>query len=202
MDGASCTAALSYNPRTSTTTGFVGLQLAHNRGTNLALHSLFEALEDVSDEATNPLLVPTVLYGRWVTILGAEHRYVFDRIGQDLRPLMKEAGIDYEGSSGEEDHEPNQEKYEQMVRVIIGQIRYLTSTTASFVSRSGPAIFAALDSVKDFRARYGIDVEDHDDLRSYVDHLNMRVDIEQQHRERLISRLDIYLQVVSKSYLC
>lgn len=198
-----CTMALSFDPRTRTTIGFVGLQLPKpSRPNGHPLHEFFDALEDVSEEAINPLLVPALLFGRWVTILGAEHHYVAEDMFKGGLARMEKNGLPLRFSVQDTSSKTplNQEAFDRMHRVAIGSLRRLTNNTADFVPKLGDANLTALERLRGFCRGQQIDrgyASSISGIRSYLEHMQVVVDAELQHRSRLTTQLNISLQVVS-----
>ena len=192
--------ALAYDPRSRTTSGVVCLQQGDLVPEAIFLN-FFQALEDVKAQVTNPLLVPILLYGRWVALLGANYHQAADSIRMNLRPVLSKAGLDFDRSCEATTRIPGREEFDQLHREIVRQHRGLTGATADFVSILGEANLKALTKVEQFRTRHNVEIghdDDPDDLCYYVKHMQMKTQVEIQHRDRLLRRLTMYLQVVSK----
>lgn len=93
--------------------------------------------------------------------------------------------------------------YDSVHQSIILQHAYLTNGIADFVKVLGPALTSGLDKLETHLGRKSTQpvqppsfVYDAFDIRQYVGHIRARADAELQQRQRMLDRIDMYLQVV------
>lgn len=98
-------------------------------------------------------------------------------------------------------------KFEEVHGKIVLQHAYLTNGMSEFMAELFPSTVRAFERVKIIRfpvlfgqqtpvsrqQKLGL----HEELVEYVNHMHVRARSELQHRERMLARLNIYLQVVS-----
>jgi hypothetical protein len=187
------TMALSYKRSTSTTSGILGFRTGSNYPA-LGIR-LIPTLKQVAMQVANPLLLPVIVYGLWTDHLHSEHITV----GSHLRTIQRHTGLmdDYLRLSARVDDLVN---FDGVHRELVMQHAYLTNGISHFVSSLGPATLSGLDKVKRFcstRQRFPQNPYDDSDLRSYVEHMQVKTSAALQHRERMLARIGMYLQVAS-----
>jgi hypothetical protein len=84
-------------------------------------------------------------------------------------------------------------------RTLVLQHAYLTNGTSDFVLSLGPATMNAINRIEEYfdknqTAGYKYDCAE---IKQYVEHMQVRASTEMQHRQRMLDRITMYLQVVS-----
>ena len=190
--------ALSYDPTTRMTTGFLGL----TTGPTGQMSELLEILDKLKLNATHPILLPILMYSVCSTILRRQLRDVnrdidyvqqqtglldkYLRSGRRTRPSEK-------GKTVEE--KPN---YDDLHKILVLQHARLTRGLSDFVADLGPACREAITRIEHSDIGDSIinKTSAHTELQSYLSHLETGTRFELEHRERMLSRVDIQLRVV------
>src|SRR5947207_2303813 len=81
------TLALSFDPTTRVTSGFLGFQMKATRAT--PGYHLLEKIRDAASQIQNPTLIPTLMFDTWVNVLQREHKSVSAR----LRLVQEKTGL-------------------------------------------------------------------------------------------------------------
>ena len=184
------TMVLSYNPRENTTTGFLGFQ---SSGPDVGLgRHLITMLKNLGSRASNPMLLPALSYGLWIDALNDEH----GNIALALRSVQDQTGLmeDYLQQKRIAEDVVN---FDSVHRALVVQHAYLTNGVADFVVSLGPAIFQALEKAESFCAAILDCRYDGEEVTAFVEHMRVRASTELQHRQRMLDRISMYLQVVS-----
>jgi hypothetical protein len=146
------------------------------------------------------MLMPALLFGIWADLLQREH----GKVRMCLREVQKMTGMmsDYLRQHGVIEDIVN---YDSIHQTLVLQHAYLTNGIAEFLRTFGPALASGLHRVERYfrkkqvkRALGSAFVYDSFDIRHYVDHVRVKADAELQHRQRILDRIGMYLQVVSQ----
>jgi hypothetical protein len=184
------TMVLSYNPRNNASTGFLGFQSSGEEA-GLGRH-LITMLKNLGSRASNPMLLPALTYSIWIDALNDEH----GDIALSLRSVQDQTGLmeDYLHQTRIAEDVVN---YDSVHRILVVQHAYLTNGIADFVSSLGPTLFQALERVGDFCSAIPNCRYDGKEVAAFVEHMQVRANTELQHRQRMLDRISMYLQVVS-----
>lgn len=192
------TLAIAFDPVARSTSGFLGFRTSEQHVT--PGHRLLLEIREAASRIQNPMLMPALLFGIWADLLQREH----GKVSMQLREVQKKTGMmsDYLRQHGVIEDIVN---YDSIHQTLVLQHAYLTNGIADFLLAFGPALASGLDRVeRHFRKR---EVKkalgpafayDSFDIRHYVDHVRAKVDTELQHRQRMLDRISMYLQVVSQ----
>jgi len=183
--------ALSYDPLTNTTNGFLGFQ--NDPPESGFGRLLLTRLKDTATSSGNPLLLPALMYGLWIDALSQENSSVavtLRREVQDKTGLMDE----YLSHNILTDDPLN---YDAVHRTLLVQHAYLTNGIADYVSRLGTALQNALDRLAPFCQVIKDSRYDSSDVQDFIEDMNVRAEIQMEHRARMLDRISMYLQVVS-----
>ena len=188
------TLALTFDPANQCTTGFYGFNVRHNYATP-GMELLFK-IQQESDQIDDPMLIPALLYGTWVDTIQREHY----SISLELRKVQEQTGLmgDYLRQHKIVEDVMN---FDSVHRTLVLQHAYLTNGSTEFVRRLGPATLNAIDKIEEFFNKTSQTIVafkyDCTEVRQYVEHMQVRASTEVQHRQRMLERISMYLQVVS-----
>ena len=191
------TLALAFDPVAKTTSGFLGFKMSEKHVT--PGYRLLVEIRDAASRIQNPMLLPVLMFGIWAEVLRREHGKVSVR----LRDVQKKTGMmsDYLRQHGVIEDIVN---YDTVHQTLVLQHAYLTNGIADFLLAFGPALASGLDRIeRHFRKKQvkkalgPAFAYDSFDIRHYVDHVSVKADTELQHRQRMLDRIGMYLQVVS-----
>lgn len=145
------------------------------------------------DLVQDPMLIPTLCFGVWVNASQREHA----RVGSELRKVQQQTGLlsDYLRQQRVAEDTVN---FDTIHRALVLQHAYLTNSMSGFVTDLGPATMNAIDQAERYMHEHRIgDLEyDSTEVREYVEHMQVRAATELQHRQRMLDRITMYLQVV------
>lgn len=189
--------ALNYDRDTNTTCGCLGFQLGTSSSSPGQRMLLF--LENLTKYALDPMLLPVLASGLWSDQLQEDNHYAAGNLRQiqaDIglmqpylqgreRTYHKEGANPIDGSS----------RFESLHSKIVLQHGFLTNGMTEFAADLFPPIQEAFRSLKVRSDDEYIRAE----LKNYIRHIQMRAKSELQHRRRMLSRINIYLQVVRPS---
>jgi hypothetical protein len=187
--------ALSYDPTIRMTTGFLGL-------TTGQMSELLEILDMLKLNATHPILLPILMYSVCSTILGRQ----LQDVKQDIDYVQQQTGLlgNYlrsgrrTGPSEKGKTVAEKPNYDALHKILVVQHARLTRGLSDFVADLGPACREAITKIE--QSDTGISIisktSAHKELQSYLSHLETGARFELQHRERMLSRVDIQLKVV------
>lgn len=185
------TLALTFDPATRSTRGFYGFQMRQNRSTpGLELLSM---IQHESDQVEDPMLILALCYGVWINTIQREH----GNISLQLRKVQEQTGLmgDYLRQHQIVESTIN---FDSVHRNLVLQHAYLTNGIADFVLSLGPATMNAINTIEEYfdenqTAGYKYDCAE---IKQYVEHMQVRTSTEMQHRQRMLDRITMYLQVL------
>jgi hypothetical protein len=165
---------------------------------------LITLLEDLTDKAHDPMLLPALAAGLWVEQLHNENY----QSGKMLRVIQKDVGL--MGS-----YLPAQKLIQQPMefdavhRNIVSQHAYLTNGMSEFIADLFPSTTNAIKTFRTLRClqqqqqqqlqgQQTPAFEIMEELDEYINHMQIRARAELQHHDRMLSRMNVYLQVVSQ----
>jgi len=199
------TLVLSYDPQSNITCGYLGYittisDRRRSRRSSL-LQPLLADLRSAAQHASHPLLLPILGFGLWCEILRNEHT----RIDRELKGVARNTDLVREYFYGveEERMEPTnskelEDRHMTMHQKLAEQHLYLTGQTGTFVEAlSDTAVTILRDVEQSIPDRHTTTIEAGRGLKTYMLHIQERAKAELKHKERLLSRLDMQLQIVS-----
>lgn len=191
------TLALTYDLRSKTTTGFLGLEM--NKLDATPGHHFLLKIRDTARFIGDPMLLPALFFSIWTDILVREHRNVAVR----LRDVQEKTGLmsDYLRQRQMIEDRVN---FDSVHRTLVLHHAYLTNGIADFVTAMGPAIAKGIHNIDRYSKRKQVKTLlgpgfhfASQDTRQYVEHVQTGAQTELQHRLRMLDRISMYLQVVS-----
>lgn len=165
--------------------------MRHNYETP-GLELLFR-IQQESDQIEDPMLIPALFYGTWIDTIQRE----YNSISRELRKVQEQTGLmgDYLRQNKIVEDVMN---FDSVHRTLVLQHAYLTNGSSEFVRRLGPATMNAIDRIEEYyknqTAGYKYDCTE---VKQYAEHMQVRALTEMQHRQRMLDRISMYLQVVS-----
>jgi hypothetical protein len=183
------TLVLSYDPSSQITSGFFGY--TRDEGDDI-----ISALKKSAHLTLHPLLIPALIHSTWFKIMSDQYSAVTRR----MRQVQKDTGLLNDYLGGHAQYRPQTDTFLQLTpaehnaihKTLIEQHAYLTTALSDFVGNMGPSTakgLAAFDEINPVPRRdYG--------LPAYVSYWNVRVGRELEHREQLLKRVDVQIQVV------
>ncbi len=185
------TLVLSHDPRTRVTNGFFGYTL--NEG-----DEILSTLKKSAHLAIHPLLIPALVHRTWFKIMFNQYA----QIHREMRSVQQRTGVMKrylnEGRSKMSKFDKmNQNDHDDIHETIVEQHAYLSTALSDFVGKLGPAVAEGLDVVKKLNPAAYQDLG----LQAYVKHWTMRAEREFEHRDQLLKRIDVQIQVVRQSML-
>lgn len=159
-----------------------------------------ESLEQVVEAASHPLLLPALICNEWYELMADGNGFVHDIIRNEIQmktdmmpgyftSSSKKKLMDYD----EVDMTSMHEQYDQIHKAIVEQHAYLSNGLLDFVKSFSDALKQASDR------RRGLSEEStatEDDVRLYIERLVAKTRVEEDHHERLITKLNMQIQVV------
>ena len=183
------TLILSHDPTTRVTSGFFGYTL--NEG-----DEILSTVKKSAHLSLHPLLIPALIHSTWFKIMFDQYA----KVHNEMRSVSYRTGVmkrylNQGRSMMDEFDEMTQNDHDDIHETIVEQHAYLSTALSDFVGKLGPAITKGLDQVRNLNATGYQDFG----LPAYVEHWTMRVERELEHREQLLKRIDVQIQVVSWS---
>jgi Dihaem cytochrome c len=195
------TLVLSHDPRTRITSGFFGHTLDEG-------DEIISTLKKSAHLALHPLLIPALIHSAWFKIMFDQYAHIHG----EMRSVQERTGVMKKYlNEGRKNHRKQgrskmrkfdkltgtQSDHDDIHETIVEQHAYLSTALSDFVSKLGPAIMEGLEDVRKLNPASYNDLG----LEKYVKHWKMRIDRELEHREQLLKRIDVQIQVVRKSCL-
>lgn len=191
LEDSFMTLALTFDPANRCTTGFYGFNIRPNYNTPGL--ELLDRIQQESDQIEDPMLIPALFYGTWIDAIQLEH----SSISLELRKVQEQTGLmsDYLRQHRIVEDVMN---FDSVHRTLVLQHAYLTNGSSEFVRRLGPATMNAVDRIEEYYENHqSIGYKyDSTEVREYVEHMQVRASTEMQHRQRMLDRISMYLQVV------
>jgi ADP-ribose pyrophosphatase YjhB (NUDIX family) len=182
------TFALSFDSSTNTTSAFFGFQTSGTFAT--PGQQLVSMIQDVPEQIQDPMLIPALCYGLWTDIIQGEH----SKVALHLREVQEKTGLMHDYLRQQKVIEDTV-NFDAVHRNLVLQHAYLTNGIADFVLSLGPATINAIQTIE-AQSLSGFNY-DSTEAREYVEHTQLRAGTEMQHRQRMLDRINMYLQVVS-----
>jgi hypothetical protein len=203
--------SMSYDNAANKTCGYLGFQSSMgSTGVRLAKPSLGDRLlallELAKDKAYEPMLLPALAAGLWTECLRGENY----RRAVMLREIQSDIGLmdSYLQPAQKLIRQPME--FDAVHRKIVSQHAFLTNGLSEFIAELFPSTKNAMQTFRAFRyppsqqqqQQLGQQVvpslETLEELEEYINHMHFRARAELQHNDRMLSRLNVYLQVVSR----
>jgi len=204
--------ALTYENTTRTTCAYLGYQ--SNVGTSNEKSQatpgdlLLRLLLSSVNKADHPLLLPAFASGLWVDHL----QHGNHGSARALRQIQSDIGLmdPYLKKSKSGPKKPSPDKVRQLIDLnsihskIVLEHGYLTNGVSEFLTslfpstREALAVFSALRLPQSHHpSQQSVAFQIKGELEEYVEHMAIRAQAELQHRDRMLSRMNVYFQVVS-----
>jgi hypothetical protein len=206
------TMVLNYDQTTHMTCAYLGFQ-SNMSATNEKLPNtpgdrLLKLLSMSIDKAENPMLLPAFASGLWV-----EHfQHGNHRSAKTLREIQADIGLmgPYlnQIKLGPKGKSRGIVKQPIDLNSIHGKIvlehGYLTNGVSEFLTDLFPSTSDALAAFHTLRfpqsqqlSQQSVAFQIKEEINEYVEHMRIRAKAELQHRDRMLSRMNVYFQVVS-----
>lgn len=151
-------------------------------------------IQHESDQVEDPMLILALFYGVWINTIQREH----GNISLQLRKVQEQTGLmgDYLRQHQVVEDTIN---FDSVHRNLVLQHAYLTNGISDFVLSLGPSTMNAINRIEEYfdknqTAGYKYECAE---IKQYVEHMQVRTSTEMQHRQRMLDRITMYLQVVS-----
>jgi hypothetical protein len=184
------TLALSFDPKERLTTGFLGFQAIKGYATPGVL--LLEGIRDAATQIHDPMLIPTLMYDAWLKVLQHEQ----EKINSRLREVQEQTGLmsDY---LRRQSLAQDSADYSAVHQTLIQQHAYLTNGMADFLSVFAPSLTRYVDKLEQHLRKVASPFPyDSFHIRQHLEDLHIRADADLQHRQRMLDRIGMYLQVL------
>jgi hypothetical protein len=183
------TLVLSHDPQTRITSGFLGYSLEE-------CDEILSMLKRSARLALHPLLIPALIHSTWFRIMFDQHAQVHRK----LNSIQQRTGVMKKYLNGSRS---KMKKFDQMTQNdhddvhgnIVEQHAYLSNGLSEFVGKIGSALTEGLEAVK----KLNLAAYHAHGLQAYVKHWTVRTERELEHREQLLKRIDLQIQVVRRS---
>jgi hypothetical protein len=183
------TLVLSHDPRTRLACGYFGYTL--DEGDNI-----LATMKRSAHLALHPLFLPALIHSTWFKIMfdqyGQIHREI--RTVQEKTGVMKRYLIAGGQSKMNKFDKITQSNHDDIHETIVEQHAYLSTALSDFVGQLGPSLTAGLELAKNMNIAVYQDLG----LEAFVAHLTSRTERELEHRQQLLKRIDVQIQVVSR----
>jgi len=189
--------ALSYNHDTRMTTGFLGRTEVGDEK-----DEFLEMLERLEANAAHPLLLPVLMYSVCSNMLRRQLRQANQKIdivqqktgvldGYLKSGKSKHAATDSQSKNGKPD-------YDALHKDLVGEHARLTKGLSDFVGEFELAFRRSFEDIEksDFDNLILSNTFAHKELKLFVLRLDTAAKFKLQHRERMLSRVDMQLKVV------
>ena len=193
--------ALSYDRDTRMTTGFLG-RTVEKLEVGDEKDEFLEMLERLEANAAHPLLLPVLMYSVCSNMLRRQLRQVnrkMDAVQHKTGVLdgylrlgtTKHAAADSQGKKDKPD-------YDALHKDLVGEHARLTKGLSDFVREFGFAFRRSFEDIEksDFGNLVLNETSAHEELKLFVSRLDTAANFKLQHRERMLSRVDMQLKVV------
>jgi len=199
---------LNYEKSTNTTSAYLGFEssvgVTEKQPPATPGDQLMILLSMFLKKADNPMLLPAFATGIWVEHL----QHGNHRSAKALRKIQADIGLmgPYLGQSMPVLNKRLAGIVEQVdLNSLHGKIvlehGYLTNGVSEFLADLFPSTIVALAAFNTFRVpqsqAQSAASNTQSDLDDYVEHMHIRAKAELQHRDRMLSRMNVYFQVVS-----
>lgn len=207
--------AMTYDHSSNTTCGYLGFQ--SNIGTNGARPSpgdrLMAFLRVMKDKAGNPMLLPALAAGLWLEHLHDDN----NKSAVKLREIQFDIGLVGSYLRSTKILNPQPTEFDAMHRKIVSQHAFMTNGMSEFITDLVPSTKKAMEALQSFRNSQQVQqrtnhqiqpqgqqdtsaLEAMEELEAYINHMHFQARVELQHHGRMLSRINVYLQVVSRRY--
>jgi hypothetical protein len=181
------TLVLSHDPRTRVTSGFFGY--TSDEGDEI----LSTLKESSAHLALHPLLIPALIHSTWSNIMFDQYA----QIHREMRSVQERTGVmkkylNHGRSKMGKFDKMTQNDHDDIHETIVEQHAYLSTALSDFVGKLGPAITEGLQDVRKLNPATYNDFG----LQAYVKHWTMRTERDLEHRDQLLNRIDVQIQVV------
>jgi hypothetical protein len=149
--------------------------------------------------STHPLLLPVLIYSSYCSKLRSQLQQIRDQIDTVERETGQVLKVSSNGTeSAAQSENASESTYESLHRILVEQHSKLSRGLSEFVKEMGPACENALSTIEVVGLKQlAISEVAHHDVKLFVSILLTAARFDLLHRERLLSRVSIQLQVVS-----
>jgi hypothetical protein len=208
--------AISYDYASNKTCGYLGFQsnvdsTGARSGQTRPGDRLMAFLRVMKEKADNPLLLPTLATGIWLSCLHDENH----QSAIVLRQIQAEIGLMGSYLRSNKMLTPRPTGFDAVHRKIISQHAFMTNRLSEFIAHLVPSTekamqeFETLGYPQQMRQPASVQPQQQaqqttsssafmEELEDYIHHMNFLARAELQHHDRMLSRVTVYLQVVSR----
>lgn len=184
------TLALSYNPETNVSSGFLGF-VVNDAGIS-PRDPLLSKLKAASVQVTHPLLLPAIALGTWCHLLRSDQA----KVDFEVHEIQRKTGL-LNHQYGDSETQHNMDEYHKVHKSLVTQHVNLSTDSANFVDALGIAIQAAFADMSSLKPRFQQEIAKHErELQAFVVHMQDMTRVQKQQRDRMLGRIDIQLKVV------
>ena len=183
--------ALSFDPISNITRGFLGHVTGN--GVNGPIDPVLEDLKRMVDYSSHPVLLPALAFGLWCHIL----RDDCTNINWQLRDIQGRTGLmkDYLRQTNAEENLPLYVDFDKIHSELVEQQQYLSSSISDFVFELGEFCLVALSDIGEVQK---MAAKRDTELKAYILQMQRMAKSELQHKDRMLSRVDVQFKVVSQ----
>ncbi|EFQ89187.1 hypothetical protein PTT_14651 [Pyrenophora teres f. teres 0-1] len=209
------TMALNYDQYTKTTCAYLGFETGTKRTSPATPgDQLLALLTFLLHKADHPMLLPVFASGVWVERFQLSNH----RTSTALRKIQEDIGLlgPYLNKKKPSRKKQSNGFVKQSTGIvkqpvdldslhsrILSQHAFLTSGVSEFLTDLFPSTIEALEAFKTLRSPHSNQPSQQsnafkmeNEIEDYVKHMRIRANRELQHRDRMLSRMDVYFQVL------
>lgn len=173
--------------------------MSHGSAADDHISNLIPQLKASAEKAFHPLLLPSLSLGMWQNILQTQQ----DRVHNTLTGIQYSTGL-MRGYLHDVRQDPGAntpaQDYGTVHAQIVTQHAFLTTALSNFVKAFGIELHRAFDATHRDENSESSQISDvHSDLILFVSYLRSKIATELEHREILLGKVQMQLQVVSLS---
>ena len=155
---------------------------------------LFLQIQQKFSQIEDFMFIFALFYDIWIDAIQREH----ETISMALRKVQNQTGL-MDDSLRQHRIVEDVMNFDTVHRTLVMQHAYLIKSSSDLVRRLGPATMNGIDRIEQYYEKnhhvgYRYDCTE---VREYVEHMQVRASTEMQHRQRMLDRISMYLQVVS-----
>lgn len=198
---------MTYSHATGTTCAYLGFQL-HKKELNARPSpgvQLLSRLRKLKGKSIDPMLMPALAAGLWVEYL----HYGNYQSGKEVREIQNEIGLMPLYFQRQQKFIRQPMRFDEVHQKIVSQHAFLTTGIPEFIADLFPSTKNAMQTFRELRwpqqpqqqrqqqGPRDLAIESMEELDDYIDHMQVRARAELQHHDRMLNRMNVYLQVVS-----
>ena len=186
-------AVLSHDPETKTTIGL----LCYTTG---KMHYILNMIKDLPKYAGEPLILPSIICDTFIS----RHRRQLQDVHTIISQVQQDTGLldrflfdrvlQVSGTNGPS----RQHTFDDMHKMLVEQHARLTNGVATFILRLRDSLVQASTELNHRKTHAGFSTDElmQRDFKSYFRRLRMNMEEEEEHRQRLLQRIDVQLKVL------